>query len=108
MSTSNSIYVIAYPDSGTASPVLNFTYNMTADYYPPGGMTVQLQAELAADVSRSTLWWALIIIGVLGAGVIVLVLMIICCKDFDPETDFEKRRRKLAKDRKKKEKQMQK
>jgi hypothetical protein len=28
-----------------------------------------------------------------------VVLFYICCKDFDPETDFEKRRRKLAKEK---------
>ncbi|CDW81782.1 UNKNOWN [Stylonychia lemnae] len=105
LNQSTSVYLIAYPSSSSVEkPSLNFTYNITADYYPPGGMTIQLQAEIAPDVTRTALWYFLIITAVLGLAIILLVMFYICCKDFDPETDFEKRRKKLAKERKKKEK----
>eukprot|EP00347_Sterkiella_histriomuscorum_P012036 403370136 len=110
MNESQSIFLIAYPDTQVSTiPVsLNFTYNLTADYYPVTGMTTQLQAEIYPDVSRSSLWIALAVIAALGLIIILIVTFVICCKDFDPENDFEKRRKRLAKDRKKREKQQKK
>ena len=41
MNESNSIFLIAYPNNLANTPVsLNFTYNLTADYYPLSGMTI--------------------------------------------------------------------
>lgn len=41
LNQSTSVYLIAYPGSSALEwPSINFTYNMSADYYPPGGMTI--------------------------------------------------------------------
>jgi len=43
LNQSTSVYLIAYPgSSATEKPSINFTYNISADYYPPSGMTIQL------------------------------------------------------------------
>lgn len=110
MNNGSSVFLIAYPSSssGSSKATINFTYNLTADYYPVEGMTIQLQAEITPDVSRTGFWLFLIIGSCLGLLVIVIVLFVICCRDFDPKNDFEKRRRKLAKEKKNRDRQLKK
>ena len=44
----------------------------------------------------------------LGIIAFIVILFCICCREFDPENDFEKRRRKLAKEKKLKDKKAKK
>ena len=96
LSEGQSVFLIAVPTASKSS--LNFTFNLTDDYYPLQGMTMQLQAEITPDISRKGFWWFLGIATALGLFSILIIFFVICCKNFDPENDFERRRRKLAKE----------
>lgn len=106
LTSGQSVFLLAVPTA--AKPSLNFTFNLTSDYYPPTGMTIQLQAEMYPDVTRTGFWWFLGIASALGLFSIMIIFFVICCKNFDPENEFERRRRKLAKEQKVKDKKQKK
>jgi hypothetical protein len=101
LSKGETLVLVAYPTSATIvtpSSILQFTYNLSSHYYPPQGLLAQLKAELADDVDSSTYWLST---GVFG-GLLFLAFtgasfVVCCCRDFDPMTDFERRRKRQAK-----------
>ena len=80
--------------------MLTFTYNLTTDYYPVKGLDAQLKAEVAPDLDSSGYWYTVLIIYGLILIVMLFVMFTVCCKDFDPLNDFEKRRKKQTKEQK--------
>ena len=110
LSNGSSVYLIAFQNFSTyQTSSLSFTFNITADYYPSGGMAAQLSTSLVIqDVSRVGFWTFIEFGFGFGLCILIAILFRICCKDFDPESDFERRRRKLKREKKVKDKEAKK
>jgi hypothetical protein len=78
--------------------MLNFSYNLSTSYYPPGGVSAQLIAEVQEDRDSSGYWYTVLVIYALIFLGILVAMFMVCCKDYDPLSDFEKRRKKQTKD----------
>jgi hypothetical protein len=89
------VLLIAYPTSASVpATVLQFTYNITTAYYPPGGLDAQLKAEVAEDIDNTNFWLVCAVAFGLLLVIMVTASCVACCKDPAPESDFEKRRRR--------------
>lgn len=88
--------------------MLTFTYNLSSDYYPVKGLDAQLIAEVAPDLDNSSYWLKSLIIYGLIMFAMLIAMFKVCCKDYDPLTEFESRRKKQAKGRKLEDKKMKK
>ena len=88
--------------------MLTFTYNLSTDYYPVKGLDAQLKAEVAPDLDNSSYWIGSVVIYGLILIIMVISMFVVCCKDYDPLTEFESRRRKQAKGRKLEDEKMRK
>jgi hypothetical protein len=64
--------------------------------HPVQGLDAQLKAETAPDVDSTNYWLVFIIIFGLVLFILLIVFFTVCCKDFDPESEFERRRRVQA------------
>jgi len=80
--------------------MLTFTYNLTTDYYPVKGLDAQLKAEVAPDLDSSGYWYTVLVIYALIFLAMLIVMFTVCCKDFDPLSEFERRRKKQTKEQK--------
>ena len=80
--------------------MLTFTYNLTTDYYPVKGLDAQLLAEVAPDIDTTGYWYPVLIITALIFVGMLIAMFTVCCKDFDPLTEFERRRKIQTKEQK--------
>lgn len=80
--------------------MLNFTYNLTSDYYPLKGLDAQLKAEIGDDIDSTGYWYTVLVIYALIFLGMLIAMFTVCCKDFDPLSEFERRRKKQTKDQK--------
>jgi hypothetical protein len=74
--------------------MLTFTYNLSSEYYPVKGLDAQLKAEIAPDLDSSGYWYTVLVIYALILVGMIFAMFRVCCKDFDPLSDFENRRKK--------------
>lgn len=104
------VIITAYPTSSaviTPASILQFTYNITSPYYPPQGMIAQIKAEIAEDVDASMFWYVCAIaFGLILVAMIVACFTVCCCRDYDPLSKFERRRKRQSKENKVKDKKL--
>jgi hypothetical protein len=91
------VILMAYPNAASIGATqLQFTYNLSSPFYPVQGLDAQLKAETAPDVDSTNYWLVFIIVFGLVLFILLIVFFTVCCKDFDPESEFERRRRVQA------------
>lgn len=103
LSSGQSVFVITYPTNqvSNAPSTFNLTYFLSADYYPIRGMDAQLKAEIADDIDVKLFWIFVYIMDALGLSLFMIIgFCLCCCRDFDPDNEFEKRRKRQAKEKK--------
>jgi hypothetical protein len=94
------LLLLAYPTSSAVPPqsMLTFTYNLSTDYYPVKGLDAQLKAEVAPDIDASSYWMTTLVIYALIMLGILIAMFMVCCRDFDPLNEFERRRKRQTKE----------
>jgi hypothetical protein len=102
LASGSRILLIAFPTSAAipSQSMLTFTYNLTTDYYPVKGLDAQLKAEVAPDLDNTGYWYPVLIISALIFLGMLIAMFTVCCKDYDPLTDFERRRKISTKEQK--------
>jgi hypothetical protein len=83
---------VAFSNSSTNNS-LNISYSLTTAFYSKLGQDRKTLDSLLPDYNAK-MFWNFIYFGVaFGIVVSLIAFFLICCKNYDPPTDFERRRK---------------